>query len=214
MSTKQLTPEQLFELTEKEFHKSNKLWSEASVAYANAGLKLFDDMIKFVYQALTSMGLVAGFGFAGIQGVKNLYLFGAGELIMFLAMIYGMYKIKVIYKQNSDSVEDKAIEIRKVFEKKANVLSEMMKEILEKGAVKSTSLIERYEDSNKEILSTFGADKTPVKQNDESRFINYMIIVFIVGFMILVTSYLPFWSTNKNVELPRRGNHFLMKNYR
>ena len=82
MKQPQLTPEQLLENTEKEFHESNKLWSEASVTYANAGLKLFDDMIKFVYQALTSMGLVSGFGFAGIQGVKNLYLFALGEIVI------------------------------------------------------------------------------------------------------------------------------------
>src|SRR3990167_5482261 len=96
-------------------------------AYANSSLKLFDDTIRFVYQALTAMSVIAGFGFAGLQSVKTILFFTAGEAIMFIALMYGLYKIKYIYTQESDSIETKSQEIRRTYEKKSIALGEIMK---------------------------------------------------------------------------------------
>lgn len=219
MKQEPLSPEQLLELTEKEFHDSNKLWADSSNAYANASLKLFDDMMKFVFQMLTSMGIIAGFGFAGIQYVKNLYLFGIGEFTMFSAMMFGFYRIKYIYKENSDSVDEKAINIRKAFQKKAYALSEFMKEIRKTGTVKDTDQIKKYEEANQEILEVFGVDKEPQKMKDESWFINYMIVTFIIGFLLLLASFhrisLPGEesSNSRTQTLQYSGHKFLPRKF-
>jgi ABC-type multidrug transport system fused ATPase/permease subunit len=194
MNPTQFNTKEIYKLAEKEFHESNKLWGEIATEYANSSVKLFDDTMKFVYQALTAMGLVAGFGFAGIQGVENICLFFLGELIMFGSMMFGFYRIKIIYTQNSNSVEKMAKDIRRVYEKKAIALGEMMKELREKGTLLEKSNIEKYEESNNEIIELFGIGKEHNVEKDQSSFITLMLILFIVGFIILLLSFFPQFS--------------------
>lgn len=205
MEETKLTSSELLEMTEKEFHDNNSLWHEIASTYSNASLKVFDDTIKFVYQALTAMGIIAGFGFAGIQGVQNLYLFFLGELAMFGAMIFGIYNIKRIYINNASSLDDMSMKVRNVYEKRAIVLSEIMNDIRKNGRVKNQSYLERYKKSTDEISEIFGVGKKAVKQKDESGFITWMIFFFIFGFVFLLTAYLPLISTNDNVRFHSRG---------
>ena len=191
MFSEKLTPKELYSLVEKEFHDHNKLWGEMSKAYANSSLKLFDDTIKFVYRALATIGLVLGFGFAGIQGVQNIQRFFAGELIMFSSMMFGFYKIKTIYTKNTEAVESMSRKIRLVNEKKAIALGEMMKELRTEGKISQTINIQKYEEANKEILDLFRIGKRPRREKDESGFITVMIILFMIGFILLLMSFIP-----------------------
>jgi len=46
--------------------------------------------IKYTYQLITVIGIVAGFGFTAISSVKIIFLFIVGELLLFSAMAFGM----------------------------------------------------------------------------------------------------------------------------
>jgi len=46
--------------------------------------------IKYTYQLITIIGVVAGFGFTAISAVNTIYLFVLGELFLFSAMAFGM----------------------------------------------------------------------------------------------------------------------------
>lgn len=198
MRPEKLTTEKLYALIEKEFHDHNKLWGEVATAYADSGLKLFDDTIRFVYQALTAMGFIAGFGFAGIQGVKTIILFISGEAIMFMALMYGFYKIKYIYTKNADSVEETSQRIKEVYEKKSIALGEMMKELRTIGKLDEKNHVVDYESANKEILKLHGIGEARKRDKDQSWFITFMIGVFAIGFMLLLLSFVPPLSINSN----------------
>jgi hypothetical protein len=215
MKPENLKPEELYSLLEKEFHDSNKLWGDMASKYADASIKLFDDTIKFVYQALTAMGIIAGFGFAAIQGVQNFLLFSAGELTMFASMMFGFYRIKVIYVKNADSVDQMLKKIRTVMLKISTALGEMMKEVGENGKIKDKNNIKNYEDGKKELLELFVGSKKPEENKDESEFINWMIILFVIGFILLVFS---FFSQNRFDlkrsswnERPYNGHHQIFR---
>jgi hypothetical protein len=189
MNNKKLNPRELYSQIEKEFHDNTKLWGEIAKTFSDASLKLFDDTIKFVYQALTAMSLVMGFGFAGIQGVHNIFVFFIGEIVMFGSMMFGFYMIKVIYKKNADSVESTSNKIRGVFEKKTVALGEMMMELRRTGKIINQTNIQKYKEANEEVLGVFGIGKKRGKSKDESWFISYMITLFMVGFIFLLLSF-------------------------
>lgn len=207
MENEQLSPKELHDLIENEFHSSNKLWGEVATAYANSAMMLFDDTIKFVYQALTAMGLVAGFGFAGIQGVQNFFFFSLGESIMFGSMMFGFYRIKIIYTKNSESIEEASKKIKDAYQKKAIALSEMMKEVRTTGKINEKTNVKQYEEANKEISELFGIGKPGKKNKDESWFITVMIIMFSIGFGFLLFSFSP------KDELKKHKANFFQKEH-
>lgn len=190
MEQDKLSKQELYSLIEKEFHDHNKLWGEVATAYADSSLRLFDDTIKFVYHALTAMGLVMGFGFAGIQGVQTKPLFAGGEGVMFIALMYGLYKIKSIYTSENIAIEKKSAEIKQAYEKKSIALGEMMREMRTTGKIDNKKHITDYESANSEILEIHGIGKKPQKIKDQSWFITFMIGIFILGFFLLLVSFI------------------------
>lgn len=149
------------------------------------------------------MSLVSGFGFAGIQGVQNVYLFFTGEVMMFGAMMFGLYRIKVIYVSNADAVEKKSDQIRETYEQKANALGEMMKELRETGKIVQQANVEKYENANKSILKIFKSEKRASTTGDESSFITIMIVLFSIGFIFLLSSFFPY-NTTHNRHINKR----------
>ncbi len=194
-----LKPEEIDALLEEEFHNSNKLWGEISTTYANQSLKLFDDIIKFVYQALTAMGLVVGFGFAGIQGVQNILLFFIGESVMFSSMMFGFYRIKVIYTKNVDSIEEMSQKVKETFEKNAVILGELMKKYRRTRELDEKTYIQQHENYIEEMTRIFRIGKKQKKYKDESWFITWMIIIFAIGFVFLLLSF--FQTTNLMINI-------------
>lgn len=53
--------------------------------------------VKYTYQLITAIGVVAGFGFTAISSVKVVPLFILGELLLLGAMAFGMKFIKRVF---------------------------------------------------------------------------------------------------------------------
>ncbi len=179
---------------EKSAHKHNELWSKVANKYSEVELKLIDDTIKFTYQIITIIGVVGGFGFTGIGAVKNISFFLAGEVVMMASIVVGIYNIKKFYTSNINSIQKASSNAKDKFYKTSAFFIKTIEDSAKTGKLKYKEFSEKLNAANKELLLEFDT-KRKTDKNEED-FLEYMIVLFSVGFLLLILSFLPkckFW---------------------
>jgi hypothetical protein len=74
--------------------------------------------IPYIYQLITAIGVVAGFGFAGLPFVKSTLLFILGEALLFVAIAMGMRFVKRAFLDDTQLYANIIQELNDVMEER------------------------------------------------------------------------------------------------
>ena len=170
-------------------HPSLKLQSEVKAEYGKAELELFNKTLDFTYKILTTIGIVAGFGFTAITRVETMSLFIAGEAMLFLAILLGIYWIQRIYLNNLKSIQDTSLKHNRVFNARNTVYKKIFDRLQKDGTLSSIDLAE-LEKRDDEILNSFAVYPEYAKDPKEEMPLTYIIIFFIFGSLWILSSFL------------------------
>ena len=117
--------EQWYEFYEKEGSHFFQLESNALKAHGEDQKKLLYEIFGSSKTLIQTIGVVAGFGFTGLNFVKNLSLFVGGEALLFIAIFYGLFWTQKIYKTNFNSSSTEIGRIKKLFGERYNVFKKI-----------------------------------------------------------------------------------------
>lgn len=136
--------------------------------------------IKYTYQLITAIGVVAGFGFTAISTVKIVLLFILGELLLFSAMTFGM---RFVRKGFIDEAELYAIYISRI----SKAISDRAQICPDDSFKNIKAQMESMANSE---LKIFG-DEKPADINSKF-FFNVILYLFIGGGVLLLLSLVDF----------------------
>lgn len=77
--------------------------------------------IKYTYQLITTIGVVAGFGFTALSSVEVLFLFIFGEVLLFLAIAFGMRFIKKGFIDEASIYTDYILKLGKAIDERTKI---------------------------------------------------------------------------------------------
>jgi hypothetical protein len=132
--------------------------------------------VKYTYQLITILGLVAGFGFTALSSVKILWLFLTGEALFFMAMAFGMWFVKIAFI-------DEAKYYANYIERLDNVMGKRLA-IFQESADNAMAKLKEIEEEELKIF-----DDAPPKIRSDFTF-KIILILFILGSISILSSLL------------------------
>ena len=94
---------------------------------------------------------------------------------------------------------------------KGTIINDAINELVATRNLKYRDYYKKEEEADKKINKIFGIGEKPKKPSDQSGFINIMIILFIIGFFVLLVSFIPFERKSKDVfqkTLPHKTQQY------
>ncbi|MEO8581295.1 MAG: hypothetical protein ABI425_01805 [Patescibacteria group bacterium] len=184
------------DFTEKEFkeiqaesNQFHKTYIDLMGSYEEKLSKLDEQSVGLFYTFLTSVGVIAGFGFSALGNVVNRPLFFLGELMLLTLIVFGMSILFFYNKSKGNSYQEMG-------EKWHSLLSprlSLYKEFLTLQITKK-ELFKRLNEDDKKVLNfsinspkAFGLDK----------YFLGALIMLTLGALLLLSSFINFSSTEK-----------------
>lgn len=144
--------------------------------------KIFYDILEFTYKIITVIGLVAGFGFTGLNYVKTMYYFLIGEMLFFLSIGFGIFWIKCVYINIHTTYADYIKNLGECIDNRSKLYDKIFKVHNDDFQ----SIKEQFNVISEEEVKIF--NKRPkIHKTDK---INIMLYLFISGGVIILSSFL------------------------
>lgn len=170
--------------------KSFQLQSEMGEDFGKRSLTLFYKSVDFVYNIVTTVGIVAGFGFTALGFVKNIFLFAIGEVLLFGAISFGIWAIQKIYLSEKSNFDKFYSKIRLHFSERNALFESIFNKALSNNLVSDD--FKHLQDKDKELISIL-TDSPEVKKDRKdilTPIIWTIFILFVVGSLLLISSFL------------------------
>ena len=156
-------------------------------------LELYYRSVDFIYKTITTIGIIAGFGFTAIGYVKSNFLFIAGEAFLFGAVAFGIWATQKIYLREINNLENLYSKIRDNFSEFITLFeSKLNKAITDKFL--TTDDIEELQNKDRELLTILRESPEGEKDQKEMdlfpRIIWGLFAIFIIGGLLLLSSFL------------------------
>lgn len=177
----------------KKFHEIKgtpnlQLQADVKKAYGEAEIQLFDKTLDFTYKILTTIGLVAGFGFTAISKVITIYLFVFGEGLLLSAILLGIFWVQKIYLSNLKSVQKTSSLHSKLFNAR-NIIYRRIFDRLMKDCSLSSIDLEELKKKDNEIAEAFITYSENHEDTKEELPLMYIMIFFVLGCLFLLSSF-------------------------
>lgn len=138
--------------------------------------------IRYTYQLITAIGIVAGFGFTAISSVETISMFIIGELLLFSAMAFGMRFVKKGFIDEAKLYVPYISKLGRAINDRSNIrLDDSLKNIKDQ--------MDRISNSELKIFD----DNKPADINSERTF-NVIFYLFIGGGVLLLLSFVDFYK--------------------
>lgn len=170
--------------------KSFQLQSEMGEDFGKRSLTLFYKSVDFVYNIVTTVGIVAGFGFTALGFVKNIFLFAIGEVLLFGAISFGIWAIQKIYLSEKSNFDKFYSKIRLHFSERNALFESIFNKALSNNLMSDD--FKYLQDKDKELISIL--TDSPEVEKDRKDILAPIIwtifILFVVGSLLLISSFL------------------------
>jgi len=186
----EVTPEKI-ELVSSWSSEFHKLFSEVMRAHSKDEKDLFYKLVEFTYNLTITVGVIAGFGFAGFGYVRNVPSFMIGEILLIGSIVYTVVQVKNIYQGNLTSVQKARERKFKLFEEKSRLFRSFVPKFVSSekfSASEFNNFRQRLENADREIVDEFSARKQG-PEKDESGFLNFIILFLIIGAGFILLSF-------------------------
>lgn len=156
-------------------------------------LELYYRSIDFIYKTITTIGIVAGFGFTALGYVQSTTLFVIGELFLFSAIAFGIWATQRIYLNEIKNFEGLFSKVRVNFSGYVMVFESKLKKATDNKALTADD-IKDLQDKDRELLKILQESPETEKDKQEmdlfSRIVWTIFVLFVVGGLFLLTSFL------------------------
>jgi len=193
MAEIEFNDEQIKEFYER-FGGSNFMrQSEVARAYGDHKIDIYFKSVGFAAKVISTIGIIAGFGFAAFGYVESKFLFFCGESILIYSILHGLIWVQNIY--NSEFLAlDKAQKNHNIYFTERNKLFMEVWDIISKTKkVDRDKFIELIE-KDKAVLQLFATkDQEVEKQKPNNIFSKKLYYLMIAGSVMLMSSFF-IWS--------------------
>lgn len=170
--------------------KNFRSQSEMAEDYGKKTLDLYHRSIDFIYKTVTVIGLIAGFGFTGLDHVKNSLLFILGESLLFAAIAVGIWATQKIYLGERKNFDDFYLKIRKHFTEWYSIFKPIFDKALKHSLTRED--INTLQNKEWELVSILSDNPEIEKERKDilSSIVWTIFGLFIVGGAMLLFSFL------------------------
>ena len=177
------------EILQKMSHEFHELYAKVMEEYGNKELKLIDDLLDFGYKIIQVIGIVAGLGFSGISGVKNITLFAVGELFLLSSIAYGVYRTKKIYLNNLGGIQKSGNKVKEVLKAKSDFFVKYINQLTKEGKIEAKAFATELNNVDTNLLKAFETKELNAKKKDDV-FLDVLIFLLILGGIFLILSFI------------------------
>ena len=135
----------------KDYDQDLKIMGEVIEKHENVRERI----IKYMYQLIAAIGLVAGFGFTAVSSVHSVPSFILGEVSLFSAMATGMWFVKKAFLDEAKIYATYIDKIGKIMEERLAAKDENLEDLRSKMNIlqqrEHVLFDERADDTNSEI---------------------------------------------------------------
>ena len=179
-------PENLDRFYERFGSERFRLQSEMAKDRGRRLLELYYRSLDFIYKTVTTIGIVAGFGFTALGHVNNNFLFVLGEVFLFSAIAFGIWATQKIYSSEIENLENLYSKIRSNFSEYVSLFELKREKALENNLTFDD--IQQLQNKDRDlytILSEAG------KETDFfTRIVWVIFTLFVFGGLLLLLSFL------------------------
>ncbi len=179
-----------FKVIQSESHQFHKSYEEIMGDFEEKENRLNEQSIGLFTTLLTSVGVIAGFGFTALGNVINRALFFTGESLLLFLIVFGLF---ILFSYNKSREK----RLREVGDKYHDLLSprlDLYKNFLTFKITKK-ELYEKLNTDDKKVFN-FKIDNN-AKILDLHEHLRNALIILIIGIIFLITSFINFNFSNK-----------------
>lgn len=168
---------------------SFRLQSEMAEDWGKKSMDLYFKSIDFIYKIVSTIGVIAGFGFIGLGYVGSIYNFIFGEALLFSAMIIGVWSVPKIYFDEKSDLDKLYSKIRTHFHGYNDLFDSIFHKAQEVGF--SRDELNKLINKDKELLKILKDETDNKKKPPHVIFIIHLIIAFFVcGTLSILLSFI------------------------
>lgn len=168
------------------------LQHEMSKDFGEKTLDLYYKSIDFIYKTITTIGIIAGFGFTGMDHAQNSILFIIGEGFLFSAIAFGIWVTQKIYLKEKKNLNNFYGKVRKHFSE----WYELFRPIFDKAIKNELTRDDVFslQKKDEELASIFSDSHPDFEKDRKNDFLPTVIWIifglFVVGIIMLLLSFL------------------------
>lgn len=156
-------------------------------------LELYYRSIDFIYKTITTIGIIAGFGFTALGYVKSSILFIAGEAFLLGAIAFGIWATQKIYLREINNLENLFSKIRTNFSEYTALFEPKLNKATTDKFITADD-IKELQDKDRELLAILRESPETKKDQKEMdlfpRIVWGLFTIFIIGGLLLLSSFL------------------------
>jgi hypothetical protein len=141
------------------------LQSNVIKEFGEKKLNIYFQLVNFTYQIVTTLGVLAGFGFFALSFVNKITSFIFGEALLFCAIVKGIHLVHKTYVGELISLDEAERKHSDEFYERRKVFTDVLEKILEDKANKID--IEKLNKKDEEIKQMFDVSKEIKKGNSD-----------------------------------------------
>ncbi|MCG2688700.1 hypothetical protein L6250_03670 [Candidatus Parcubacteria bacterium] len=170
--------------------KNFRLQSEMLGDLGDKMLDLFFKSVDFIYKMITTIGIVAGFGFTAIGYVKNEIFFTLGEVLLFSAIAIGIWTTQKIYLSERKNLDVFYSKIKSHFSERNDLFIPIFEKAQNDNLTRDD--MNNLMDKDKELLLILKDNPETEKNRKDilSLIIWSILILFVAGVLLLIFSFL------------------------
>lgn len=190
MSEKINLDQEKLEIFYEQFGSANfRLQSEMAKDHGKKSLDLYYKSINFLYKTILTVGIIAGFGFTGLNYIRNYSMFLIGETVLFSAIAVGIWTIQKIYLDERKNFDEFYSKVRSHFTARNALFKSIFDKALKNELVRED--IQKLQDKDKELIPIL--TDSPEVEADRKEILPKIIwavfVLFIVGGTLLLSSF-------------------------
>ena len=198
------------DFTEKEFkdiqlerHQFYKIYDDKLDSLIERGNTLEKQSIELFTTFLTSIGVIAGFGFTALGNVTNIRIFFLAESLLLFLIIYGLFILLRYNKARKKQLNDEKDYNEELLSPRLNLYKDFLTLEIPKK--------ELYEKLNQDDRRIFNLKPNSSNLLELDKHLIFALVILIIGIIFLLASFYNFNSSNQSKYLNHHRVHILKK---
>jgi hypothetical protein len=165
------------------------LQSEVARAYGDRKIDIYFRSLGFATTVISTIGIIAGFGFTAFGYVESEFLFFIGEGVLLYSILHGLIWVQNVYNGEFQNVDKSQEQHRAYFTERNKLFKEVWNSIATTKKVSREKFLKLTE-KDKEALQLFA----PKEQTDEEKkpniiFSKKLYYSMVTGSVMLISSF-------------------------
>lgn len=183
----EFTEEQIRGFYERFGGANFRLQSEVAKAYGDRKIEIYFKSVGFATAVISTIGIIAGFGFTAFADIESKLLFFIGEGILLYSILHGLMWVQKIYNSEFKNLDTAQEKHRTYFTARNKLFMEVWNSISNTKKVSKDKFAELVE-KDKEAIQLFSPNES-AKAKPNTIFSKKLYYLMIVGAIILLSSF-------------------------